>query len=213
MVRALKGTLTLCLILGLTNIAHGQGAQSNQPPVLGLLANPNIQKELKLSDEQINKLKDSLSKVWDKYKDDFAKFAQTPFEERFKKMKEINKDANKAMSSVLDDKQLKRYKQIEWQLAGVGALGDPSLQTELKLSDEQKKKLDGLFYDFEKKMEDMVKSGERSQEKYVNAAKDVEKKANDVLTEEQQKNLKELKGQPFQFSQPGTPAPRPPSEK
>jgi Spy/CpxP family protein refolding chaperone len=214
MARALKEILTLCLILGLTSIAPGQQQDRRQPPqqqpsVLGpVLSNPDVQKELKLSEEQISKLKDALDKMWGKYREDFAKSPPRSPEEQQKKMREISSDGNKIIAGILDAKQLKRYRQIEWQMAGIGALGDPQLQDELKLSDEQKKKLEGIFKDAEKRMQELYRNRETSPEKYQALAKDVEEKANGVLTEEQQKNLKKLKGSPFQFSRQPPPPPR-----
>lgn len=211
MARVHKGTLPLCLVLGLASIALGQG-QDRQPPqqpsALGLFASPDVQKELKLSEDQISKLRDVLNRVMENHRDDFAKLQQLPPEEQQKKMTAINEEHNKAVAGVLDAKQRKRYKQIQWQLDPIGSLQDPELQKELKLSDEQKKKIDGLFNDANKKVQEMMKSRETSREKYQAVVKDLEKKTNDVLSEEQQKNLKELKGSPFQFS---APAQRPPS--
>lgn len=214
MARALKEIGTLCLILGLTSIALGQQQdrrqpqQPQQPSVLGPFANPDVQKELKLSEEQIGKLKDALNRVMEKHRDDFAKLQQMSLDEQQKKMMAINEEYNKAVVGVLDAKQWKRYKQIQWQSDPIGCLQDPDLQKDLKLSDEQKKKIDGVFNDANKKIQDMMKGGERSPEKFQAVRKDVEKKANEVLTEEQQKNLKELKGPPFQVSRQTPPPPR-----
>lgn len=215
MARVYKETFTLCLVLGLASVALGQGqdrqqqSQQQPPSALGLFANPDIQKELKLSEEQVSKLRDALNKVMEKHRDDFAKLQQLPAEEQQKKMMAINEEHNKAVAGALDAKQWKRYKQIQWQLDPIGSLQDPDLQKELKVSDEQKKKIDGLFNDANKKVQEMMKSRETSREKYQNVVKDLEKKTNDVLTEEQQKNLKELKGPAFQFSRPAQQ--RPPS--
>lgn len=209
MTRIRNGSWMLCLVLGLTGIALGQQQQrpqSKDASALGpFLANPDVQKELKLSDEQISKLKDAISKVVDKYKADMANYQRLSPEDQQKKVKAFSEDNNKAIAGVLDAKQWKRFKQIQWQVGGVGALQDADLQKELKLSDEQKKKLDGIFTGFNKKMQEMQKSRETSQEKYQTLFQDTAKKANDVLTEEQQKNFKELKGSPFQFSAPQTP--------
>ena len=218
MVRALKGTLTLGLILGLTSVTWGQGQdrqQPNQHSVLGpILSIPDVQKELKLNEEQIGKLKDVLGKVQDRYKDDAAKFAQLPPEVQLKKMTAFNQDNDKAVSGVLDDKQWKRFKQIRWQFNGPAALQDPDLQKELKMNDEQKKKIDGIIGDGNKRMQEISRnpydSRQKMQEKYMAIIKDVEKKANDVLNEDQQKSFKELKGPSFQPSQS---APPPPKEK
>jgi hypothetical protein len=214
MARALKKILTLCLVLGLTSVALGQQQdrqqppQSQQPSVLGPFASPDVQKELKLNEEQISKLKDALNKVMEKHRDDFTKLQQLSPDEQQKKMMAINEDYNKAVVGVLDAKQWKRYKQIQWQSDPIGCLQDPDLQKELKLNDEQKKKIDGVFNDANKKIQEMMKGGERSREKYEAVRKDVEKKATEVLTQEQQKNLKELQGPPFQPSRQSAPPPK-----
>src|SRR5690242_5485995 len=111
MARTLKGTLTLCLAMGLASIALGQQGQPPRPSALGpFLSNPDVQKELKLSNEQIDKLKDALGKVQDKYKDFFTKAQQLSQDEVQKQFKAMNEDSQKAMAGVLDAKQMKRFK-------------------------------------------------------------------------------------------------------
>ena len=202
MVRALIGTLTLCLALGITSLALGQDRQPPKEAPLGLLSIPDVQKELKLSDEQIGKLKDGLGKLNDKIKDEVANFQKLSPEEQQKKAQAFNEQHNKAIAGVLDAKQWKRFKQIQWQLNDIGALQDPDLQKELKMSDEQKKKIDGVFNDANRKSQEMQRSGERSPEKWQALQQDVRKKANDVLSDEQKKNYKELQGPQFQFARP-----------
>jgi Spy/CpxP family protein refolding chaperone len=207
MARALMGTLTLCLALGLTSAALGQQRQPPpQPSILGpVLSSPEVQKELKLSDEQLSKLKDVLGKVMDKHKDDIARLQKMSPQEQQKKFQEISQEGDKAVAGVLDARQLKRFRQIEWQLQGVGALADPTLQKELKLSDDQKKKLEDVFKEAGKKQQELLRnpgaSREEAQKRFESFVKDVEAKANGVLTEEQKKNLKEVQGPPFQPGQ------------
>ncbi len=207
MARALKATLTLSLAVGLTSIALGQ---QQQPGIAGpgaLLFNPDVKKELKLTDEQLDKLKAALGKVMAKYKDDFDKFQKAPPspEEGQKIAMAFHDDSQKAIAGVLEAQQVKRFKQIVWQLNGLGALQDPELQKDLKLSDEQKKKLDTILNDAVKKMQELQQKREPSREKYEAVRKESEEKANGVLSEEQKKNLKELKGPPFEFSRPAPP--------
>lgn len=214
MARALKEILTLSLALGLTSIALGQQQdrqqpqQPQQPSVLGPFASPDVQKELKLSEEQIGKLKDALNKVLEKHRDDFAKFQQMSPEEQQKQMMALNEDHKKAVAGVLDAKQWKRYKQFQWQMDPIGALQDPDLQKELKLSDEQKKKLAGIFSEAQKKAREMSQkppaTREEAQTRYEAFRKDLETKTNDVLNDEQKKNLKEMMGPPFKRERPGT---------
>lgn len=208
MTQTWKATLTLGLAVALTSSVLAQG----QPPQLipgpgSLLFTPDVKKELKISDEQTGKLKEALEKVAAKYKDDFAKWAkkQPSMEEQQKVMKGLHTDSFEAIRGVLDAKQLKRFRQIEWQLSGSGALLDPEMQKELKLTDEQKKKLDSIIADMNKKFQEMFKNQETSREKYEAVGKETEGKLNGVLTEEQQKNYKELKGPKFEFSAPAPP--------
>lgn len=205
MAQTLKAALTLCLAVGLASIALGQGQQQ---AILGpgaLFFNSDVRKDLKLSEKQIDQLKDTLSKVMANHKDNFAKFQQLSMQEQIKLTRTVSAESYKAIAGVLEAKQLKRFKQIEWQINGIGALQDPELQKELKLSDEQKKKLDGLIQEAGVKWQELAKKQETSKEKYDAVMKDAEEKVNGVLSEEQRKNLKELKGPRFEFSRPAPP--------
>lgn len=211
MARIWTGTLSLCLALGLTSIALGQERQPPPPqqppsPLGPVLSMPQVQKELKLSDDQITKLKDALGKVMSNYRDTFTKLQRMSPEEQQKTFKALNEESQKAIGGVLKPEQLKRYKQIQWQMSGFGAIQDPELQKELKLSDEQKKKLDSHFKDATKQLQDVSKnpgtSREVFQKKYNDIIKNLEDKTNSVLTEEQRKSLKELKGPRFEMAPP-----------
>lgn len=210
MARTRIGMLILSLVLGLTSIAPAQQQQPGHPWA-PLLFSPAMKKELKLSDEQIGKLKDALGKVMAKFKEDIDKYQKKPPspEEADKATKAFNNDTWKAVTSVLDAKQSKRFQQILWQMGGIGALEDPDLQKALKLSDEQKKKLAAIFKDGKLKLQKALKEGKASKEKVgalVDAlVKEAEDKINALLTDEQKKRLKELKGPPFQFSSPAPP--------
>lgn len=217
MVRKLTGLGILMLILGLTSFALAQQQQGMLGPG-GLLFSPDVKKDLKMSDEQANKLRGALGKVMEKYRADFEKFQKNPpsakeyektMKEYEKTMKAFHEDSDKAVASVLDAKQVKRFRQIEWQLNGVGALQDPDLQKELKLSDEQKKKLDDIFRAAGKQLQQLQEKRETSKEKFDAVIKDMEDKVNGVLTEEQKKSWKEAQGPKFELSRPAPP----PSEK
>jgi hypothetical protein len=195
---ALKGALTMCLAVGLMTAAY---AQQGRGGLAGLLTNPSVKKELKLTDDQLTKVQDALGKVQEKHKDSFTKFLQMSKEEQRKVVRSFTEDYNKAVASVLDANQVKRFKQIQWQLAGVGALEDPELQKSLKLSDDQQKKLTAMFEEFSKKVQELSQGGnvEGQREKFEKIRKDTEEKANGVLTDEQKKQWKEMQGEPFKL--------------
>jgi hypothetical protein len=233
MSRSVKNLLTLGLALGLVNVVLAQGKQQAIFGPGSLLFHPDVQQELKLSKEQTGKLEEVLGKVMTKYTPDFEKFAKTPPtpEEVQKIQIALHEDSNKAIAGVLDDKQYRRFKQIGWQMLGIGSLLDPDMQKELKLSDEQKKKLEDIGKDAAKKglelnkklqSDEQSKKGEdpaerakryrQAKEQYDAINKEAETKAHEVLTEDQKKGYKEAMGEKFTVKPvlPPTPPPPPP---
>ena len=201
---AMKGALTMCLAVSLMAAAQAQAPPRGGPGPAGLLMNPDVKKELKLTDDQLTKLQDALGKVQDKHKDTFTKFREMSDADRRKAIRSFTEDYNKAVASVLDEKQMKRFKQIQWQLAGIGALEDPEAQKTLKLSEDQQKKLAAVFEDSGKKMQDLFKGGnvEGKREEFEKIRKDTEDRAYNVLTDEQKKQWKEMQGEPFRPAPP-----------
>jgi len=198
----LKCTLVAGLAFGLANVAQAQ-RQGFFPGPGGMLMNPAMQKELKLTDDQVGKLKDALGKVRDNHKDDFAKIREMSNDDRQKLMKKVGDESQKAIAGVLDEKQMKRFKQIQWQVGGARALADPEVQKDLKLNAEQKKKLQTVFAESDKKMQELFQGGaEGAREKFQELRKQMQEKATAVLTDEQKKSWKEMKGKQFEFPRP-----------
>jgi hypothetical protein len=207
--------LTVCLALGLASAALAQQDAPRQPAKGqrqgqgffgpgGLLLSPDVKKELKLTDDQASKVKEALEKVGDKHRGSFEKFRDMSNDERRKVMLAIREDTNKAIAGVLDAKQVKRFHQIEWQLSGPNALRDPELQKELQLSDEQKKKIDGIYADTDKKVEQLFQGGnpQAAGEKLQQLFKDTQDKVNGVLSDDQKKKMKETLGPRFELQPP-----------
>src|SRR5690348_2861071 len=115
MARKLMGLLILTLVLGLTSFALAQ-QQGGAPGPGDLLFHPDVKRDLKISQEQAGKLQSALGKVMEKYRGDFEKFQKNPpsQKEAEKTSRAFQEDYDKAIASVLDAKQLKRFRQIEW---------------------------------------------------------------------------------------------------
>jgi Spy/CpxP family protein refolding chaperone len=190
----LKGALVLGLALAMASAVQAQQRGRGFGPG-GMLQNEGVQKELKLTDEQKTKLREAMEKVREDNKDILAKgFQDMTREDREK----LAKDTNAAISKVLDEKQMKRFKQIGWQVGGANALNEPEVQKTLKLNDEQKKKLQDIIADSNKKMREAFQGG-GGFEKIQEIRKETQEKANGVLTDEQKKSWKEMLGEPFEF--------------
>ncbi|MBY0527386.1 MAG: hypothetical protein K2R98_28580 [Gemmataceae bacterium] len=170
----------------------------------GLITNASVQKELKLSDDQIEKAKKVGMDVQAKFKDDKLGKDATP-EEREARRKKVSAEMHKQLGDVLKAEQLKRYKQIELQQVG---LADTDAQKELKLTDEQKGKLKTISDDTRMKVREVFKDGKGAEalEKIQKLNKEGKEKQVDVLNADQKKQWKEMTGEPFEikFERPST---------
>jgi hypothetical protein len=196
-----KLTVTACLMLGLVGVALAQRGGMGFGGGLGFLAqNPSVQKEIKVTDEQKDKLKDAMTKVREDHKDDFAKFRDLSQEEKQKLMKTFSDESDKALGKVLDDKQMKRLRQIGLQQQGAAAFGNPEVQKKLKLADDQKEKIKAINEEAGAKQRELFQGGfnEETRTKMMELRKETMEKVNGVLKDDQKKAWKEMTGEPFE---------------
>jgi len=178
----------------------------------GILMAPNVQKDLKLSDDQVAKVQDTVREVAEKHRDDFGALRDASPEERVAKMATLNKTVGDEIKKALSfsDEQSKRYDQISLQARGLQAFADPAVAGKLKLTDEQKSKI-----------REMAESGRRgggasnkdaSKEERAEAFRKMAEtqrenlaKVQATLTDDQKKAWKELTGEPIviEFRRPG----------
>jgi hypothetical protein len=113
-----------------------------------LVANKGVQQELKVDEAQAENLDALAQELGDKQRAEFQKLQDVSQDERREKMQEIgqamNADLRKGLDKVLKPEQVKRFEQIQLQQAGLAAFATPRVQGELKLTDDQKSKLDAL---------------------------------------------------------------------
>lgn len=175
----------------------------------GILRAPNVQKELKLSDEQIGKVDDTLRETMQKHQDDFAALRDLSQEERPAKMAELNKTISSEVkkSLSLSDAQSKRFDQISLQARGLQAFNDPSVASKLKLTDDQKSKIReiqessrGQFQGFNKDASEEERAEARK--KMAATQKENWTKAQALLTADQKDTWKELTGDPVEINYP-----------
>jgi hypothetical protein len=172
-----------------------------------LLMNPDVQKELKLSEEQITKSKEVTQSVREKFKDDFAKLKDTPQDQRREKFQELSKSISaateKGLKDVLNADQQKRLKQLEIQARGAAAFNEADVQNSLKLTDEQKEKIKTINEDIGKEMRETFKGAkDNPQEAFTKIGtlrKDGLEKVVATLNADQKKAWKEMTGEPFEF--------------
>ena len=118
--------------------------------LLLLLRSESVQLDLKLTPEQIDKVKE-LGKTLREGLPEPGTFRNlTPEERRAKfaelqpKLKARAEETKKKIGEILTKEQMERLKQIRLQAAGPGALSDPDVVKALNLTDEQKEKIKTL---------------------------------------------------------------------
>jgi Spy/CpxP family protein refolding chaperone len=181
----------------------------------GMLAqSKQLQDELKMDKDQVEKLNQAMAKVRDDLKDDIAKLRDRNLsqEDRAGIFKKVN-DANaKAVDSVLKPEQVKRLHQIENQLAANAMFEKEDVQKTLKLSDTQKDKIKGINTDLQKDMRDLFQGGPGGRPggfdpESAKKRQALQKEATDnilkVLNDDQKAALKDLKGEAFEMARVG----------
>jgi Spy/CpxP family protein refolding chaperone len=174
----------------------------------GLLGqNTQLQEELKMSKEQVEKVTEALAKVRADLRDETAKLfdRNTSAEEREKIGKKLGEANAKAVGAVLKPEQLKRLHQIENQQAGAGLFAKEDVQKALKLSDSQKEKIATINKDLQKGLSDLSAGGFNPEAFTKRQA--LEKEATDgivkLLDAGQKAALKDLEGEPFELRRGG----------
>ena len=194
-----------------------------------LLSNKSVQEELKLTDEQKDKLKNVRAKLGEKLEKLVAEFDKDKLQKRspeerdknaLKIMDSMLKESNKAATDILLPDQAKRFQQIEWQDSGLIVFKNADIQTGLKLKKDQKNKIDMILEEYFKQVQpinspkhlkEMNLEELRNQkgalpkkleERYLKLealVKDAEKNLYGVLTEDQKTAFKALLGPPFKI--------------
>jgi hypothetical protein len=172
-----------------------------------LLDNKDVQKDVGLSDDQVEKAKKVAEDVRDKHKDDYAKLQDAPMEERFQKMMELGRQVNtetlKALDDVLKPDQVKRIKQIQLQsmtrFTGPGIFLTPDVEAALKLEDKQKDDLKTMSEDYRKEAQEIRQSaGQGNFQEVAKKMDGLRKESMDnalkVLNDNQKKTWEDLNG-------------------
>jgi len=182
-----------------------------------LLSLEQVQKELKLSEDQIAKVKEIGEKLRTEMREQFAGLREIQdVQERRTKMTEasnqFDEKARGQFREVLSQEQMMRLYQIRLQVRGaVYALNNRWVADRLKLTDEQKKKAAEL----EKATEDRVSeaysplrnlSQEERREKMADLREKIskmrseaEQKALGLLTAEQKETFEKMKGEKIEL--------------
>jgi Spy/CpxP family protein refolding chaperone len=178
---------------------------------LGLLRMESVQKELKMTQPQIEKLDSKQQEVRAQMQELFQNsggFQNMSPEDRQKLFAKSQEIQHKAVADILDTTQMKRFEQLELQQQGPSALMRKDIADRLKLTEAQRSKLMGIQQQAQSDMRALFQGGgfgnmtEENRQKFQAIQKTANEKALAVLTAEQQKQWKQMLGAPFTFGPP-----------
>jgi Spy/CpxP family protein refolding chaperone len=195
--------LALSLMLCGTALAQGRGFGRGMGGGANLLRRPEVQAELKLTDDQKTKVTEMLDKLRQDQQGRFQDLRDASPEERQKIMAEMQAEQTKRVNAILNTDQQKRFREISLQQQGYSALAMPDVQTELKLTDDQKSKVREIMQQQQQAMRDIFQNAGGDREAARSKMEEL-RKANDdklaaVLTDDQKNQWKAMLGTPFKL--------------
>jgi Spy/CpxP family protein refolding chaperone len=181
---------------------------------LAMLRMPEVQTELKLTDDQKTKVSALSEKIQAERRNSGQNFRDLSDEERQKMMAERRASEDKQLGEILNADQMKRYHQLQLQQTGMMAVTQKEVADQLNLTADQKTKIQEIVAAQQAEMRSAFQGGggggDRSamREKMMAMRKQTDDKIAAVLTDDQKNKWKELVGAPFTFPTGGPPAAR-----
>jgi hypothetical protein len=195
-----------------------QFPDESRKPLIEALGGPflvfrdKVQDDLKLSDDQKQKLMASFPEHVQATMQFFDKAKDMQPADREKAMQEHRRKSEEKLATLLSDlfdaRQRRRLFQLQLQQAGAFALlGQNELFLPMKITDEQRGKFMAVVREMEMKIQALIgqagndASPEAIMPKVLKIRKDYESKISAMLTDEQRRQWKELLGKPFELDE------------
>jgi Spy/CpxP family protein refolding chaperone len=160
-----------------------------------LLRQKSVQEELKLTPDLSAKIAEYTNKEHEEYQ----KALKLSAEEREKKFDELEAEHEKFLVDNLSEAQRRRLGQITMQVIGLRFLTRPKAAEVLKLTPEQQDKFKKLHAEARKDLAAIMQAedgGDKS-EKVAKLREDLDKKIEEILTDEQKAAARAHVGEPF----------------
>lgn len=210
--------MTLAAAFATTAVAQAaegsrRGPSQIRSSLIGLLRIEQVQKELKLSDEQLGKVREVGEALGTEMREQYAAAREMQGREQQRaKMNELHDQfdskAREELRDILTREQMMRLYQIRMQVRSViDSLDNRYVAGRLKLTDEQKAKVAEVGKEVQAKMSGLYgkmrdasqeqRSGLFQQFRSIRSAGD--EKALGILTDEQKKAFEEMKGEKIEL--------------
>ncbi len=191
-------------------LAQNRGGGGFGGGAAGFLMAPNVQKDLKLTDEQVRKVQETLRDIRERHQSEYSALRDASSDVRQTKMATLNEtvsdEVKKALSFTAE--QSKRYDQISLQARGLQAFASASVDERLKLTSDQKSKIreivDATRSSFAGAVNKDASEQVRTEARNKRAATQKENmtKVQALLTDDQKNTWKEMTGEPIEIRYP-----------
>lgn len=168
----------------------------------------NVQVELKLTDEQKQRLQERLPATIQETTKVFEMRENLQAEERKKAMQSLRQKSGEKLwvflKQALNAEQFKRFQQLELQHEGPAVLvGRPEIAKELQITDEERYQVIAVIQELQNKIAPLIREAKSSgnpQEilpKVIKIREAYDGKIEAILSDAQKKQWKEMRGNPF----------------
>ncbi len=121
----------------------------------------DLQKELKISDEQKTKLKEAMEPINKKRTELRGQGGQQQTDEqrkeRTEKMAKLTEETKAAVGTILNAEQAKRLGQIDYQMMGIAAYSNADVQKKMSFTDDQKETVKATVEAYQKDRTELMK--------------------------------------------------------
>ncbi len=205
-----KLVLTLGALALLASPALAQGRGGFGGGAAGFLMAPNVQKDLKLTDEQVRKVQETLRDIRERHQSEYSALRDASSDVRQTKMATLNETVSDEVKKALSfsAEQSKRYDQISLQARGLQAFASASVDERLKLTSDQKSKIreivEATRSSFAGAVNKDASEQERTEARNKRAATQKQNmtKVQALLTDDQKNTWKEMTGEPIVIQYP-----------
>jgi hypothetical protein len=165
---------------------------------------PQAQQQLKLSDAQANQLRKAYAGYWSQYQQGLAaNNGQQPA-----KMGDLTNGFNnqllQAAQGTLSPAQFQRFQQLHMQAQGFNYINNPQVQQQLNLTAAQRQKLSTFDEQHAQQFNDLNKmastNAQEATKQYQTLRTQYNDMLNSTLTDQQRQVLRDLIGEPYNFS-------------
>jgi len=166
-----------------------------------------VQSELKVTPEQKSKLEEIAQAYRDEMRE-LVPFGQGTSREEFRekleqnreKLAQLSRDTEKKVDELLNAEQQKRLNEIMLQASGPEALRRDEVASKLKLTPEQKQKIEQVLDEQAEKRREAFGDGGGGREAFDRIREETDKQVAAILSEEQKTQWKEMQGKEFDLA-------------